>query len=653
MDGGSQPFQQVLVPSLPFSVIFPALQHQQHIPRIRQVKATATIFQYTLFTLFYLLLVQFPSTTTTLLTYNTTVSFISRKTFLFSSSSTKQHKAKYKVCISLEVKNYITREMFAIISGLILFLTVQGTQGSPDLSSDAGTFETYFAERTAFLKAEEGMSMNNVWKLTPEEENVEAMLQALKSVDQALDPVPTQFAFSTMHDTIDHSKLFHMLKHTPKGGLLHSHDTAGHDMHFYVEQSYRPDCLIYNGADQDMASYIAYVPAPDFVPISEVRHSWPSGVKSFDEELYLNFTLLPYLGQADVTGDFMWSEFQPIFSRVGGSYQYLPVFKEYFRQMWSKLFDDGLTHWQMRTSLFEVFDQNKTYTKAETLQFILDELEIWRAEDPKVRSAFTFNVIVQGIRAAPVEEVTAALVSAYALRAQFPDVIIGFDLVGHEDPGKTLLYWAPILLATEEALHNDPRYASSPYMPFMFHAGESNRVPVQENLVDAVFLNSTRIGHGFGIQQFPALWPFLTEKNILIESCPISNQLLGLIVDQRNHPIGQMLQHAAHSYAHTESELYTELAVMDPRVKDRLFDQMNFVPSLAVVISNDDPGFWGIDAIVSYDWYIAVLAWDLSLGAMKQLAMDSIIYSGTSKEKRVELLLNWHQEWQEWIQGLQ
>lgn len=54
------------------------------------------------------------------------------------------------------------------------------------------------------------------------------------------------------------------------------------------------------------------------------------------------------------------------------------------------------------------------------------------------------------------------------------------------------------------------------------------------------------------------------------------------------------------------------------------------IPSLAVSICNDDPGFWDIDALVSYDWYVAVLGWELSLSGIKQLAIDSIVHSGAS-----------------------
>lgn len=206
---------------------------------------------------------------------------------------------------------------------------------------------------------------------------------------------------------------------------------------------------------------------------------------------------------------------------------------------------------------------------------------------------------------------------------------------------------------------------SNDKMPFYFHAGESNRLQVQENLVDAVFLNTSRVGHGFGILEFPALWALLNEKGILIEACPISNQVLGLVVDQRNHPVGQMLKHALnHSsdlrpfYRDNSNSSASQSTHKLQQILDRhpnlyhVVDNMLISPSLTVSISNDDPGFWGIDAIVSYDWYVAVLAWDLSLGAIKQLSIDSIVHSSVSVDMKADMLHHWSVSWNKWIESL-
>lgn len=148
------------------------------------------------------------------------------------------------------------------------------------------------------------------------------------------------------------------------------------------------------------------------------------------------------------------------------------------------------------------------------------------------------------------------------------------------------------------------------------------------------------------------------EKSILIESCPISNQLLGLVVDLRNHPIGQMLRHSVHdSILNTVSRddpltqslnKYQEIAEANADVYN-ILSRMKGTSRLPVSISNDDPGFWGIDASVSYDWYVSVLAWDLSISGIKQLALDSIIFSSASLTDRVEMVLQWQKDWNDWV----
>ena len=46
-----------------------------------------------------------------------------------------------------------------------------------------------------------------------------------------------------------------------------------------------------------------------------------------------------------------------------------------------------------------------------------------------------------------------------------------------------------------------------------------------ENLIDAIMLNTTRIGHGYAIVKHPALEKIIKEKDIALEVCPVSNQV--------------------------------------------------------------------------------------------------------------------------------
>lgn len=84
----------------------------------------------------------------------------------------------------------------------------------------------------------------------------------------------------------------------------------------------------------------------------------------------------------------------------------------------------------------------------------------------------------------------------------------------------------------------------------MFHAGETlldtggSTDPKNSNLFDAVALGSKRIGHGFSLMKHPKLVEKFTKKEgkgICIELCPISNELLHLCRNIKEHPYPELL----------------------------------------------------------------------------------------------------------------
>jgi adenosine deaminase CECR1 len=118
--------------------------------------------------------------------------------------------------------------------------------------------------------------------------------------------------------------------------------------------------------------------------------------------------------------------------------------------------------------------------------------------------------------------------------------------VGAEDRANHIGFYRKELLAfrkTCEGLKLD--------IPFMFHAGETlldtggSDDPSNSNLFDAVALNSKRIGHGFALMKHPHLIEKFkkTDKNpgICIELCPISNELLHLCRNVKEHPFPELL----------------------------------------------------------------------------------------------------------------
>lgn len=108
----------------------------------------------------------------------------------------------------------------------------------------------------------------------------------------------------------------------------------------------------------------------------------------------------------------------------------------------------------------------------------------------------------------------------------------------------------------------------------------------------------------------------IKEKNIAMEISPISNQVLKLVKDLRNHPASQL-----------------------------------FAENFPLVVSNDDPGFWGARAL-SYDFYeafIGMMSSHADLRALKQLAINSIVYSSLNETERRMVLDVWHRRWEDFI----
>lgn len=150
------------------------------------------------------------------------------------------------------------------------------------------------------------------------------------------------------------------------------------------------------------------------------------------------------------------------------------------------------------------------------------------------------------------------------------------------------------------------------------HAGETlwNGAKTDENLIDAILLNATRIGHAYAILKHPEVLKKVKEQNIGLEICPISNQVLGLVSDLRNHPANHLI---ANNYP--------------------------------VVITSDDPSLWGAKGL-SYDWYVAFMAMSSrhsDIRLLKQLAYNSILYSSMDLHEKEVALKRWENDWQKFL----
>lgn len=141
----------------------------------------------------------------------------------------------------------------------------------------------------------------------------------------------------------------------------------------------------------------------------------------------------------------------------------------------------------------------------------------------------------------------------------------------------------------------------------------------QKFQIDAVLLGTKRIGHGYGLAKHPKLIELIKERNITIEINPISNQVLKLVDDFRNHPAAVLM-----------------------------------AQNVQIVIASDDPSFWEVSQL-SHDFYIAFLgiaSRHSDLRTLKKFAINSIVYSGMSETEKSLALAKWEIKWNRFIKHL-
>ena len=61
------------------------------------------------------------------------------------------------------------------------------------------------------------------------------------------------------------------------------------------------------------------------------------------------------------------------------------------------------------------------------------------------------------------------------------------------------------------------------------------------DIYDAVVLGAKRIGHGCQVAYLPKLAQVVKEQDICLEVSPVSNFILGHVLDLRNHPARGLL----------------------------------------------------------------------------------------------------------------
>ncbi|CAK9827394.1 Adenosine deaminase 2 [Anthophora retusa] len=425
---------------------------------------------------------------------------------------------------------------------------------------------------------------------------------------------PQMFApsrnFIEAREDIEKSKVFKLLRSMPKGAVLHAHDTSlVSSDYIYHNITFRDDlyvCIV------DSVVKLHFFRVPDqtcnWTLLKNVREDPEQGEivnkmiqKRLSMEVNDTATAYPNVDKA-------WTKFGDIFAFIDPLVTYRPVYEDHFIEALKQLYQDNVMYLELRSTLPTLYDFEGTHYLPEDMIGIYESLtERFKKEHPDFIGV---KIIYAPVRSSTHQRTEENIKTMKLLKKKYPKFMAGFDLVGQEEKGHTLKYFADILTKNEEENIN-----------FFFHAGETNWLgtSTDENLVDAILLNTKRIGHGYALDSHPFLLELTKRLDIAIEINPISNQVLKLVDDLRNH------------------------------AARRLFSE-----GYPVVISNDDPGFWGSRAL-SYDFYeafMALMSKHADLRSLKQVALNSLHYSSLSNSEKEKALALWQAKWDAFVEDV-
>lgn len=467
--------------------------------------------------------------------------------------------------------------------------------------------------RGEIIRKEELLTLGGSTFLTAKEEAVNEciMKHKFRELDFGFDN-PSYYNFShhffQYKSKIKFSKVYEIIKAMPKGAVLHIHDMGILGPDYLMAITYKPNLYICcDNWQLRFASSLEAIPRScgcKWELVANAR-SKSKNATCFDQQLRKRFTMVVDKPDEIYTSiDDTWKAFMRYFEMVEPMLTYRPVWEEYFYDALKLLREHKVMYAEVRSVLPPLYElDGKNFSQIITAKSYHKVINRFKKDYPDF---FGAKIIYAPIRKVERETLETYLELAKQIKKEMPDTFAGFDLVGQEDKGNPLIAYMPQLINAAGELN------------YFFHAGETNWYGTSSdmNILDAVLLGTKRIGHGFALTKHPLFVKEVLDRDIGIEVNVISNTVLSLVRDVRDHPLSTFL-----------------------------------AQGLPVIISSDDPGAWEADPI-SMDMYVAFVGAasrfsDLRL--LKTLAINSLKYSAIDETEKENAMKKFEVQWKVFV----
>ncbi|KXX77264.1 Adenosine deaminase CECR1 [Madurella mycetomatis] len=319
------------------------------------------------------------------------------------------------------------------------------------------------------------------------------------------------------------------------------------------------------------------------------------------------------------TAEGAWEKFNARTQMMKGLFNYETAYKEYTTQCLKEFRDDNIQYAEIRPNFMSTNqvwkdDGSDQIDNKGIMEIIIKQYKAFQREH-QWKVVKGLKVIYCTPRSFSNDLVEAALKECLEFKKSldYSDYIAGFDLVGEEGKGRPLKDFKKEFLEFKRLCAQEKMD-----IPFLFHCGETLDIGTETdgNLVDALLLGSKRIGHGFALPRHPYIMEQMRQRNVCVEVCPISNEILGLTPRISGH------------------SMYSLLA--------------NNVPCTI----NADNGTL-FRSTLSHDFYQVMAGKsDMTLHGLRQLIEWSIEHSCMEPDLKVEVQKDWEEKWKVFCQQI-